>query len=64
MYFWETDYRFKKEGEIIASDRHKFLMVYGKVLEDTMKTAGFKLKEVTHDDLYMVYQKVSSTINN
>ncbi|NEO77798.1 MULTISPECIES: class I SAM-dependent DNA methyltransferase [Moorena] len=58
MYFWETDYRFKKEGRIVASDRHKFLMVYGQLLEDTMKAAGFKWKEATPDDLYMVYQKM------
>jgi len=58
MYFWETDYSFQKEGEIVASDRHKFLMMYGQLLEDTMKAAGFKFKEVTADDLYMIYQKV------
>ncbi|MDY7003718.1 MAG: class I SAM-dependent methyltransferase [Cyanobacteriota bacterium] len=57
MYFWEKDYIFKKEGEIVARDRHKFLMVYGQLLEDTMKAAGFKLKQTTPDDLYMVYQK-------
>lgn len=60
MYFWETDYRFQKDGEIVASDRHKFLMLHGKLLEETMKGAGLKLKEVTHDDLYMVYKKISS----
>ncbi len=59
MYFWETDYRFEKEGEILARDRHKFLMLHGQLLEETMKGAGLKLKEVTPDDLYMVYQKVS-----
>lgn len=64
MYFWEKDYIFKKEGEIVKSDRHRFLMLHGQLLEDTMKAAGFKLKEVTPDDLYMVYQKVVSTINN
>ncbi|MGB3513373.1 MAG: class I SAM-dependent methyltransferase [Microcoleaceae cyanobacterium] len=64
MYFWEKDYIFKKEGEIVASDRHKFLMLHDLLLEDTMKAAGFKLKEVTPDDLHMVYQKVISTINN
>ncbi|WP_287273769.1 MULTISPECIES: class I SAM-dependent methyltransferase [unclassified Okeania] len=57
MYFWEKDYIFKKEGEIVARDRHKFLMIYGQLLEDTMKAAGFKLKQATPDDLYMVYQK-------
>ena len=58
MYFWEKDYILKKEGEIVARDRHKFLMVYGQRLEDTMKAAGFKWKEATPEDLYMVYQKV------
>ncbi|MGB3509430.1 MAG: class I SAM-dependent methyltransferase [Microcoleaceae cyanobacterium] len=57
MYFWEKDYIFKKEGEILARDRHKFLMLHGQLLEDTMNAAGFKLKEVTPDDLYLVYQK-------
>lgn len=58
MYFWEKDYIFKKDGEIVARDRHKFLMLHGQLLDETMKGAGLKLKEVTADDLYMVYQKV------
>ncbi|MDJ1184151.1 class I SAM-dependent DNA methyltransferase [Roseofilum casamattae] len=58
MYFWETDYSFKKEGAILAKDRHKFLMLYGQLVEETMKAAGLKLKEATPDDLYMVYEKV------
>lgn len=58
MYFWEKDYIFKKEGEIVARDRHKFLMLHGQVLENTMNAAGLKFKEVSSDDLYIVYQKV------
>jgi SAM-dependent methyltransferase len=58
MYVWEKDYIFKKEGEIVARDRHKFLMLHGQVLEDAMNAAGFQFKEVTPDDLYRVYQKV------
>jgi len=32
-------------------------MLHGQLLEETMKGAGLKLKEVSADDLYMVYQK-------
>ena len=59
MYLWEKDYIFKKEGEIVARDRHKFLMLHGQVLEDAMNASGLKFKEVSPDDLYRVYQKVS-----
>ncbi|WP_293160858.1 hypothetical protein [Okeania sp. SIO2C9] len=55
MYFWEKEYIFKKGSEIMAGDRHKFLMVYGQFLEDTMNRVGFKLKQL--DNLYLVYQK-------
>lgn len=58
MYFWEKDYILKKEGEIVERDRHKLLMLHGKLLENTMKAAGLKLKEATSGDLYRVYQKV------
>lgn len=57
MYFWEKDYIFKKNGEIVASDRHKFLMLQGQLLEDTMNAAGFRFKEVTPGGLYLVYEK-------
>lgn len=59
MYFWEKEYIFKKEGEILARDRHRFLMIYGQLLENTMKTAGFELQGSTSDDLYLIYQRMS-----
>lgn len=39
-------------------DRHKFLMLHSQLLEDTMKATGLKLKQVTPDALYLVYEKV------
>ena len=50
MYDWEKDYIFQKEGEILARERHKFLMLHGQLLEDSMAMAGFKFKEVSPDN--------------
>lgn len=58
MYFWEKEYIFQKEGAILAKDRHRFLILYGQLLENTMKKVGFKLQGPTSDNLYFIYQKV------
>ncbi|MEM9213358.1 MAG: methyltransferase domain-containing protein [Cyanobacteria bacterium P01_F01_bin.150] len=58
MYFWEKDYIFKKREELLASERHKFLMLHGQMLESTMKIGGFQLKEVASENAYLVYQKM------
>ncbi len=58
MYFWEKDYIFIKKDKIVARDCHKFLNLHGQLLKNTMKAAGFKLKEVSADNLYLVCQQI------
>ncbi|MGB3508775.1 MAG: class I SAM-dependent methyltransferase [Microcoleaceae cyanobacterium] len=58
MYFIDKNYLVKQGDRILARAHCKFLRIYGKILEDMLIEAGFKLKEDASNDLYLVYQKV------